>query len=426
MNFTLGLGLLLAGFLMVEGLRKPSFSPKNHGAVTRDQEQQGRRAAQELARRNVGFGFELYKRMASTGPSKNIFFSPMSISTAFAMLSLGAQNSTLAEIQQGLNFRNMPEKDLHEGFHYLIQRLNQKTEGLQLSLENTLFLDRKLRPEKRFMADAKNLYNADSVPTNFQDIKNTQKQINDYVSQKTQGKINNLVKDIDPGTVMLLVNCLYFRGHSHRFVLLQSEARWLHEFDPKSTKEEDFFLDENRPVKVPMMFHGGMYAMGYDEQLGCTVLEMPYFHNITATFVLPDKGNMRRVEEALKLDTFDRWKKLITRRVVDVSLPRFSITGTYDLKKTLSYLGITKIFQEHGDLIRIVPNRSLKVGEAVHKAKLKIDEKGAEGAAGSGMQTLPMERPLTFKLNRAFLLMIAENLTPTMLFMGKITNPTGT
>lgn len=54
---------------------------------------------------------------------------------------------------------------------------------------------------------------------------------------------------------------------------------------------------------------------------------------------------------------------LRTPRVVDVYLPRFSITGTYDLKKILSYLGITKIFQEHGDLTRIVPNRSLKVGE---------------------------------------------------------------
>lgn len=62
----------------------------------------------------------------------------------------------------------------------------------------------------------------------------------------------------------------------------------------------------------------------------------------------------------------------------------------------------------------------------MHKAKLKMDERGAEGAAGSGIQTLPMERPLPFKLDRAFLLMIAENLTPTMLFMGKIANPTGT
>ncbi|XP_036281704.1 serpin A12 [Pipistrellus kuhlii] len=413
MNFTLGLGLLLAGFLTVEGLLKPSHSPKHHGAMSRAQEQQGRRAAQELARRNLGFGFNLYKKLAANSPGKNIFFSPVSISTAFAMLCLGAQNTTLAEIKQGLNFQKMPEKDLHGGFHYLIQKLNQKAEGLQLTLENTLFLDQRLRPEKRFMADAKDLYNADSVPTNFQNTEYAQKQINDYVSKQTQGKINNLVKNIDAGTVMLLVNCIFFR------------ARWLHEFDPKATKEGDFFLEENRPVKVPMMFHGGMYAVGYDEQLGCTVLEMPYFNNITATFVLPDKGAMRRAEEALTLDTFDRWKKLVTRRVVDVFLPRFSITGTYDLKKTLSHLGITKVFQEYGDLTRIVPNRSLKVGEATHKAKLRIDEKGSEGAAGTGMQTLPMERPMTFKLDRAFLLMIAENLTPTMLFMGKIANPAG-
>lgn len=73
-------------------------------------------------------------------------------------------------------------------------------------------------------------------------------------------------------------------------------------------------MDENRPVKVPMMFHGGMYAAGYDEQLGCTVLEMPYFNNISAIFVLPDKGHLRQVEEAMTLDTFDRWKKLIRRR----------------------------------------------------------------------------------------------------------------
>lgn len=50
-------------------------------------------------------------------------------------------------------------------------------------------------------------------------------------------------------------------------------------------------------------------------------------------------------------------------RVVDISLPRFSITGTYDLKKTLSHLGITRIFEDNGDLTRIVPNRTLKVGE---------------------------------------------------------------
>ncbi|XP_070449000.1 serpin A12 [Equus przewalskii] len=413
MNPALGLGLLLAGLLTVEGLLKPNFSPKNHGAGWQARAWKGSRAVQELARRNTEFGFKLYKKLASSSPSTNIFISPLSISIAFSMLSLGAQDSTLDEIKDGFNFTNMLEKDLHEAFHFLIQSLSQRDQDRELSLQNALFIDQRLRPAEKFLTNVKNLYDTDTVPTNFQNMENTQKQINDYVSQKTQGKINNLIKNIDPGTVMLLINCIFFR------------ARWEHEFDPKATKEEDFILDGNKPVRVPMMFHGGMYAVGHDDQLSCTVLETPYQGNITATFILPDEGKMKQVEEALRTDTFARWKRLITQRVTDVSLPRFSITGTYDLKKTLSHLGITKIFEEHGDLTRISPHRSLKVGEAVHKAKLKMDEKGAEGAAGSGAQTLPMETPFIVKLNRPFLLIIVEKVTNSVLFLGKIDNPTG-
>ncbi|XP_036986103.2 serpin A12 [Artibeus jamaicensis] len=414
MNPTLGLGLLLAGLLTVEGLVKPNFSPENHEVVSRAQAQEGRTAAQQLSRRNMDFGFKLYKKLASASPSNNILFSPVSISTAFSMLCLGAQNSTLAEIQQGFNFRNVPAKELHEGFHYLIQRLNQDNQNLHMHLKNILFIDKRLRPDKRFITNAKNLYNAESIPTNFQNKENARKKINDYVSQKTQGKINNLIRNIDPGSVMLLINCILFR------------ARWKHEFDPKLTKEEDFAVNENKPVKVPMMLRGGMYEVGQDDRLACTVLAMPYYNNITALFVLPEEGRMGQVEEALGLDTLDRWKNLLTRRVVDVSVPRFSILGTYNLKKILSYVGVTKIFEERGELTRIVPNQNLKVGEAVHKAKLKMDEKGTEGATGSGMGTLPMERPLVFKLNRPFLVMIVENILSTVLFLGKITNPTGT
>lgn len=214
MNPTLGpgLGLLLAGLLTVQGLLKPHFSLKNHEVESQAQAQKGRMAAQQLSRRNIDFGFKLYKNLASTSPSKNILFSPMSISTAFSMLCLGAQNSTLAEIEQGLNFRNMPVEELHEGFHYLIQSLNQDNQDLQVNLKTSLFIDQRLRPEKRFLTNAKNLYNANSIPTNFQNKDNARKKINDYVSQNTQGRINNLIKNIDPGTVMLLVNCILFRG----------------------------------------------------------------------------------------------------------------------------------------------------------------------------------------------------------------------
>ncbi|KAJ1069878.1 PREDICTED: serpin A12 isoform X1 [Capra hircus] len=413
MNPLLGLGLLLAGLLTVEGLLKPNFSPEKYEAVSQGQVGKGKRTAQELAKRNTDFGLKLFKKLSFSSPDNNILFSPWSISMAFSMLSLGAQDSTLAEIKEGFNFRNIPEKDLHEGFHYLIHRLNQRNQDQRLGLGNALFIDQKVKPQQKFLTEVKNMYKADTIPTNFQNSENAQKQINNYVRQKTQGKINNLVKNIDPGTVMLLINYIFFR------------ARWQHEFDPKETKEEDFILDKNKSVKVPMMFHVGVYNVGRDDQLSCTVLEMPYQSNFTAIFVLPDEGRMKQVEEALGLETFARWKKLLVRRVADVFVPRLTITSNYDLKKTLSHLGISKIFEEHGDLTRISPHRNLKVGEAVHKATLKMDEKGTEGAGGSGVQTLPMETPIRVKINRRFLLMIWETKMNNLLFFGKIVNPSG-
>ncbi|XP_012594095.1 serpin A12 [Microcebus murinus] len=412
MNPTLGLSLFLAGLLTTEGLLKPSFSDQNHETLDRSQERKGRMAAKELAKRNMAFGFKLLKKMASVNSHKNIFFSPLSISTAFSLMCLGAQDDTLAEIKQGFNFRKMSDKDLHEGFHYLIRKVNQETQGVKVKLGNTLFMDKKLQPQREFLRDAKNLYYADTVPTNFQNMENARQQINDYISEKTHGKINNLVKNIDSGTVMLLTNYMFFR------------AKWQNEFDPKLTKEEAFILERNNSVKVPMMFHGGMYQVGRDDQLSCTILEIPYLKNITATFILPDEGKMKHLEEALEENIFAKWKPLMLHRVVDVSVPKLHITGTHDLKRTLSHLGITRIFEEHGDLSRISPHRSLKVGEAVHEAELKMDEKGTEGAAGSGAQTLPMETPMPVKINRPYILVVHETLTPSILFLGKIVNPT--
>uniref|UniRef100_A0A8D2CKS2 Serpin family A member 12 n=1 Tax=Sciurus vulgaris TaxID=55149 RepID=A0A8D2CKS2_SCIVU len=413
MNLPLGLALFLGGLLTTEGLLKPNVSRISYGDLSQVQGLKAKRVAHELAKRNMEFGFKLLKKLASSSSRQNIFFSPMSISIAFSMLSLGAQDSTLDEIKQGFNFRDMPERDLHQGFYYLIHKLNQEKRDIKLEIGNILFLDQKLKPQRDFLRETKNVYEAEIVPTNFQELEYTQQQINNHISQKTQGLIKNLIRSIDPGTVMLLANYIFF------------QARWQHNFDPKETKEDNFFVDKGKSVKVPMMFHGGMYDVGYDDKLSCTLLEIPYHGNITATFILPDKGKMKNLEEGLQVDIFGRWKRLMSKRVVNVFLPRLHISGTYDLKTTLSQLGISKIFEEHGDLTRISPYRSLKVSEAVHKAELKMDEKGTQGAAGSGAQTLPMETPQNVRINRPFMMMVYEKFTPSMIFLGKITNPAG-
>ncbi|XP_032764753.1 serpin A12 [Rattus rattus] len=413
MNLVLGLGLFLAGLLTVKGLLQDRDAPDTYESPVRVQEWRGKKDARELTRHNMEFGFKLLQRLSSNSRQGNIFLSPLSISTAFSMLSLGAQNSTLEEIREGFNFKEMSDRDMHMGFHYLLQNLNRETQDVKMSIGNALFMDQRLRPQQRFLKLAKNVYDADMMLTNFQDLENTQRNINKYISRKTHNRIENMVKNIDPGTVMLLANYIYFQG------------RWQYEFDPKQTKEEDFFIEEGKTVKVPMMFQRGMYDMAYDSQLSCTILEMPYRGNITATFVLPDSGKLRLLEQGLQADIFAKWKSLLSKRVVDVWVPRLHISATYNMKKVLSRLGISKIFEEHGDLTRISSHRSLKVGEAVHKAELRMNEKGTEGAAGSGAQTLPMETPRRMKLNAPFLMMIYEKLMPSMIFLARIYDPSG-
>ncbi|XP_076777408.1 serpin A12 [Arvicanthis niloticus] len=413
MNLMLGLGLFLAGLLTVKGLLQDRDALDMYESPARVQDWKGKKDARELTRHNMEFGFKLMQRLSSNSPQDNMLLSPLSISTAFSMLSLGAQDSTLEEIREGFNFKEMSDRDLHMGFHYLLQKLNRETQDIKMSVGNALFMDQKLRPQQRFLKLAKTVYDADTVPTDFQDLENAQKDINRYISRKTHSRIKNMVKNIDPGTVMLLTNYIYFQG------------RWQYEFDPEQTKEEEFFIEEGKTVKVQMMFQRGIYDMAYDSQLSCTILEIPYRENVTATFVLPDKGKMKLLEQGLHADIFAKWKRLLSKRVVDVWVPRLHISATYNLKEVLSRLGISRIFEQHGDLTRISSHRSLKVGEAVHKAALKMNEKGTEGAAGSGAQTLPMENPQRMKLNHPFLIMIYEKLMPSMLFLAKIYNPSG-
>lgn len=165
-----------------------------------------------LVSSNADFACSLYKQLALLNQDKNIIFSPLSISTALAFLALGARDSTLTELLQGLKFNltEMPEKEIHQGFRQLLLTLRQPQEQLQLNLGNALFVGLKLLPD--FEKGAQELYAAEAFHTNFQDLDAAKKLINDHVAEKTQGKIVELFDSLDSDTVMVLVNFLLFKG----------------------------------------------------------------------------------------------------------------------------------------------------------------------------------------------------------------------
>lgn len=163
---------------------------------------------------NTDFAFSLYKQLVSLDPSKNVIFSPLSVSMALAFLSLGARGPTLTELLEGLKFNltKTPEAEIHQGFQHLLQALSQPSNLLQLNVGNAMFVDEHLKLLDEFRQDAQAKFASDVFSTNFKDPEAAIVFINDYVKNKTKGKIPKLFDEHATFSVMVLVNYIYFNG----------------------------------------------------------------------------------------------------------------------------------------------------------------------------------------------------------------------
>ncbi|NXT97011.1 A1AT2 antiproteinase, partial [Buphagus erythrorhynchus] len=371
----------------------------------------------KLAPSNADFAFKLYKQIRDEVGNRNIFFSPLSISTAFAMLTLGARSNTLRELHKGLafNLTQMEEQEIHEGFQHILQLLNDPHREAQLNMGNALFVDKQVELLQNFLDGVTNFYYAEAVSSNFQNPPEAVKEINKYVETKTHGKIVDLLKSLDAGTVMVLINYIFFKGS------------WERPFNSFNTRDEDFFLDAKNSVKVKMMHQNKRFNVHRDEKLSCWVVEIPYKGNVTSFFVLPDEGTMQQVEDALLKETVSDWLRSFKKRDIYLDLPRFSVSGSYDVKSLFKKMDVTEVFSDQADLSGVAKNLLLKVSKAIHKATVDVRENGTEAAAVTVMEIMPLSLPfpppphITF--NRPFMMMIIDKTTDGLLFLGKIVNP---
>ncbi|XP_039568855.1 alpha-1-antitrypsin-like [Passer montanus] len=372
----------------------------------------------KLAPSNADFAFKLYKQISDEVGNGNIFFSPLSISTAFAILTLGARSNTLRELQKGLafNLTRMEEQEIHEGFQRILQLLNDPHREDQLNMGNALFIDNKVELLQNFLDRVTNFYYAEPVSSNFQNLPQAIKEINMYVETKTHGKIVDLLKDLDSETMMVLINYVFFRG------------AWERPFNSLNTRDDDFFLDAKNSVKVKMMHQNKVFNVHRDEKLSCWVVEIPYKGNVTSLFVLPDKETMKQVEDALLKETVSNWLRGLKKRKIYLDLPKFSISGYYNVKSLFEKMGVTEVFSDQADLSGVAKNLRLKVSKAIHKATVDVRENGTEAAAVTALEIVPLSLPFPppphITYNRPFLMMIIDKTTDGLLFLGKIFNPT--
>lgn len=174
----------------------------------------------ELTTKNMDFAMNLYRKISSYH-DKNIFFSPLCISTAFATLSMGAEGLTRDEIMKGLNL-NLLEWD---GRPELIPELFQQLQGNitlngELQQGTAFFVRLDFEVEKAFIDQIKKFFDAEIQNIDFANAKASKTTINDYMKKRTGDRVKEAVSEIDPLTQLMLINTIFFQGEelqSHAF-----------------------------------------------------------------------------------------------------------------------------------------------------------------------------------------------------------------
>ncbi|XP_007956754.1 thyroxine-binding globulin-like [Orycteropus afer afer] len=415
MSPSLYLVFLLLGLHVTIHCASPNSS---EGKITACHSPQQNITLYKMSSGNADFAFNLYRRFTVETPNKNIFFSPVSISTALAMLSLGARSNTQTQILESLGFNltvtSMAE--IQQGFQHLICSLNLPKKELELHMGNALFIGKQLKPLAKFLDDVKSLYETDVLSTDFSNVSAAKQEINSHVEKQTKGKVVGLIQDLKPNTIMVLVNYICF------------EAQWANPFDPSKTEEgSSFLVDKTTTVQVPMMHQMGQYYHLVDTELNCTVLQMDYSEKALALFVLPKEGQMELLEGSMSSKTLKKWNRLLQKGWVDLFVPKFSISATYDFGSILLKMGIQDAFADHADFPGLTEDKGLRLSKAAHKAVLDIGEKGTKGVAISedrflDQPEMTLLHPI-IRCDRPFLLLILEKSTRSILFLGKVVDP---
>lgn len=342
-------------------------------------------ASSSVVSANTQFSIDLYRTLiAANQPSKNVFFSPFSITAALAMVSVGAHGSTKDEIFSGLRLKGQTankEDQINAEFKQLFQSLDVKTESNRtssakirddthlgdfqqdtprLDLANRVYLQKGTQVKKPFSDTLKSSYKSTFGEVDFAGDSNGAKNtINKWVANVTQDKIKDLFKDLSSDSKLVLVSAIYFK------------AAWKEEFSKDRTEEKDFFAAGGKTVKARFLryFSNLEYSFAEFPELKATAIGIPYVgSSFQMKIILPnEKNGLENLQKVLTPAIFDD-AQYTTNAEIDVSLPKFKIEADYKLTAALKSLGVKKPFSNSADFSGISDSPPLKIGDVVHKS----------------------------------------------------------
>ncbi len=391
---------------------------KDTSPITPDQPQPMRPLTaneQYIADAAGDFGLDLFKSIsASAAQDENLFISPLSVSMALGMTMNGADSNTYTAMRRTLGFEGLSEEEINEAYKSLITLLMQADPKVIFEIANSIWYRDQFTINPLFIETNRTYFDATILPKNFNDPA-TVKAINDWVSDKTHGKITEVIDQIDPMTLMFLINAIYFKG------------TWQYEFEKDKTVEAPFYLIDGQTSTCQLMQVEGDFNYYADETV--QIIDLPYgAGNFSMTVFLPRDAEI--LDDFIENIDQIKWQSYLSNldtSGVLLELPKFKLEYKLIMNQVLKNLGMGVAFVPgQADFSRIVDDIELFISKVLHKTFVQVDEEGTEAAAVTVVEisfTSIKPNGNLMRVDRPFMFVLRERQSGTILFMGKILNP---
>ncbi len=360
------------------------------------------------------FAFDIFSQvLKSAGENGNIMISPLSISYALSMTVNGAIGDTRDAMLEALRLKGITVDAINSSYKNLTKALLSVDKRVLISIANSVWIENDFTVKKSFTDILTNYYDADAETFDINDASAPDK-INAWIEDNTNGLIKKMIEKINDNTVMMLINAIYFKG------------KWKSQFDKSKTIEMLFNKSADNQINVPMMKQKNDFSV-YDGN-GFILAEFPYGQgNFVMDVILPDEpGGLSNTIASVSDDSFTTWLHQMTKRELDVSFPRFKYGFKKTLKEVLTDMGMGIAFYEGADFSNISDQYDLLINEVTHQSFIETNEEGTEAAAATVVDirlTSMPPSPMIFRMDHPFIYVIRETTTNSIIFMGRVSDP---
>lgn len=368
----------------------------------------------QLVESDNKFSLKLFRAVNETEQDNNLFISPLSVSMALGMTLNGANGETKQGMEETLEFAGMTTEEINQSYKSLIELLSRLDPKVIFQIANSIWYRQEYTFEREFMDVNQTYFDAVIQALDF-DSPGSVDIINSWVKENTNGRIEEIVDEIDPEIVMFLINAIYFKG------------TWTYEFDEELTQDDFFRLLDGTEKAIRMMHQKGEYP--YFENDAFQAIDLPYGEaGFSMTILLPkENAAIDSLISEFNQENWQQWTASFAQETVELAFPKFNLEYEIALKDVLSALGMAVAFEPfQADFSRMYSGPgNLYISKVKHKTFVEVNEEGTEAAAVTSVEVGVTSAPLiiSMRVDHPFVFVIRENHSGTILFIGKIVEP---